>query len=528
MNPVTMKAVLTKQSSRQPTSTREIQLKNNRPQQATTEEVKEAAFYAMDSNHDGKVSIDEFKAMNTNNDGDVEEVPLPSHNSHLGPRWDEFWHKKGRNGHDCSLVPQCDVKLQMNRVSDINEVRGTFDCIVVVMADWIDPSLERERPSLQKLGHKAPAPIWSHHFVPHFDIEGCVGAAEILGGGDGPPLPKLRQKDKKTGECNHCAMTVMYAVTIMVRFDFRYFPYEKQCLEILVKCASVSDGKKWERGADRAYVQLLNPHRWRGKKGHVLKDDADWMTDWIPREINGGPFSQHQAKRIEYDAEETDRSLKFKVNDCYKMQLIVERDATSITWNSVFSLFVVDFLSATGWGVPVTDLADRLGVVLTMLLTVMAFKYTLSDALPNVPYLTILDKFVVSSFIIIVCQGGMMWVLKEMETYNCSEEFEPGVATEHVNFWSRATPYNATAISSAELAAQEQFCQNIYLLDRMCMLVQSFTVVLKIVIFFALRPCGMLDSNEVSFVDGALAHTEIRHSEFSHEVEPRTYQMLNK
>ena len=389
------------------------------------------------------------------------------------------------------------------------------------MADWIDPSLERESPDIQKLGLKAPAPIWSHHFVPHFDIEGCVGSPEILGGGDGPPLPKLRKKDKKTGECNHCAMTVMYACTIMVRFDFRFFPYEKQCLEVLVKCASVSDGKKWERGADRAYVQLLNPQRWRGIKGHVLKDDADWMTDWIPREINGGPFSQHQAKSIEYNTEEKDRSLTFKVNDCYKLQLIVERDATSITWNSVFSLFVVDFLSTSGWGVPVTELADRLSVVLTMLLTVMAFKYTLSDALPNVPYLTILDQFVVSSFLIIACQGGMMWMNAELEMYNCSEEVE------HVNFWSRAIPYNATAMSPAEHAAQEQVCENIYLLDRICMLVQLFTIVLKIIIFFTMRSCGLLDSNEVSFVDGELSHTEIRHTEYSHEVVPRTYEMIS-
>ena len=110
MNPITMKAVLTKQNNHQPTSAREIELKKNT---LTTEEMKDNEFQSMDKNHDGIVSLEEFKTANKE---DVEEVSLPSHNSHLGPVWDEYWSKKGRNGHDCSLVPQCDIKMQMNRV----------------------------------------------------------------------------------------------------------------------------------------------------------------------------------------------------------------------------------------------------------------------------------------------------------------------------------------------------------------------------------------------------------------------------
>ena len=110
MNPITMKAVLTKQNNHQPTSAREIELKKNT---LTTEEMKDNEFQSMDKNHDGIVSLEEFKTANKE---DVEEVSLPSHNSHLGPGWDEYWSKKGRNGHDCSLVPQCDIKMQMNRV----------------------------------------------------------------------------------------------------------------------------------------------------------------------------------------------------------------------------------------------------------------------------------------------------------------------------------------------------------------------------------------------------------------------------
>ena len=53
------------------------------------------------------------------------------------------------------------------------------------------------------------------------------------------------------------------------------------------------------------------------------------------------------------------------------------------------------------------DLADRYGVLLTLLLAAVAFQYIINSELPKLPYLTLLDIYVLFSFafvfFVIVC-----------------------------------------------------------------------------------------------------------------------------
>ena len=74
------------------------------------------------------------------------------------------------------------------------------------------------------------------------------------------------------------------------------------------------------------------------------------------------------------------------------------REPESILFNMMFALLVVDFMVWTAHGVTFVvlflqgDLADRLSVNLTLLLTAMAFKFVLSDTLPPTPYLTTMER----------------------------------------------------------------------------------------------------------------------------------------
>ena len=47
---------------------------------------------------------------------------------------------------------------------------------------------------------------------------------------------------------------------------------------------------------------------------------------------------------------------------------------------------------------PVDDLTDRFGFVVTLLLTSVALQFVVSTQLPKLPYLTLLDEYVVLSF----------------------------------------------------------------------------------------------------------------------------------
>ena len=93
----------------------------------------------------------------------------------------------------------------------------------------------------------------------------------------------------------------------------------------------------------------------------------------------------------------------------YTLQIIMVREPESILFNMMFALLVVDFMVWTAHGVPIGDLADRLSVNLTLLLTAMAFKFVLSDTLPPTPYLTTMERYVLWTFVVLFLQGASFW-----------------------------------------------------------------------------------------------------------------------
>eukprot|EP00931_Biecheleriopsis_adriatica_P095888 TRINITY_DN69530_c0_g1_i1.p1 TRINITY_DN69530_c0_g1~~TRINITY_DN69530_c0_g1_i1.p1 ORF type:complete len:244 (-),score=46.05 TRINITY_DN69530_c0_g1_i1:5-709(-) len=52
------------------------------------------------------------------------------------------------------------------------------------------------------------------------------------------------------------------------------------------------------------------------------------------------------------------------------------------------------------FAIPVGDVSDRLGHVMTLLLTTVAFKYAMSQQLPKLAYLTRVDKFLLAIFML--------------------------------------------------------------------------------------------------------------------------------
>ena len=61
--------------------------------------------------------------------------------------------------------------------------------------------------------------------------------------------------------------------------------------------------------------------------------------------------------------------------------------------NVIGILAMLTLLVLTVFAVPVEDLADRVGIVLTLLLTAVAFKFVVADTVPKVGYSTQLDRY---------------------------------------------------------------------------------------------------------------------------------------
>lgn len=62
-------------------------------------------------------------------------------------------------------------------------------------------------------------------------------------------------------------------------------------------------------------------------------------------------------------------------------------------------MFVLTSLTGATWAIPDDDVADRLSVSLALVLTAVAYKLTVAESIPQVAYLTMLDRFIGLCFV---------------------------------------------------------------------------------------------------------------------------------
>jgi hypothetical protein len=140
-----------------------------------------------------------------------------------------------------------------------------------------------------------------------------------------------------------------------------------------------------------------HPERWRSEEGgHEFLTSADSLAEFTLARLCArsyssayGPFPEKLKKgtpqQIKYDKECQKNNGRTSYSDEYALQVIMVREPESILFNMMFSLLVIDCLICTAHGVAIQDLADRLSINLTLLLTAMAFKFILGDTLPPTP-----------------------------------------------------------------------------------------------------------------------------------------------
>ena len=70
--------------------------------------------------------------------------------------------------------------------------------------------------------------------------------------------------------------------------------------------------------------------------------------------------------------------------------------------NTLLMNFIIVLLCFCMFRLPVTDVADRMNIAMTAMLTSVAFKTYVADQLPDLSYLTFLDKYLLSGILLLV------------------------------------------------------------------------------------------------------------------------------
>ena len=89
------------------------------------------------------------------------------------------------------------------------------------------------------------------------------------------------------------------------------------------------------------------------------------------------------------------------VRPCVASRIRAERKPGYWVFNVLLMQFIIVTLNFSIFAFSYESLGDRLGIVMTLVLTAVAFKLLLAEQLPDVSYMTILDKYVVMGIILL-------------------------------------------------------------------------------------------------------------------------------
>ena len=198
-----------------------------------------------------------------------------------------------------------------------------------------------------------------------------------------PPAVRVYAKE---GEPTALMWNAAYGVTLKEVFEMEDFPVDVQDLTLDLRLV---DSTLWKR------FQLV-------VHGVQFEAGALEITEWALCEPIVEKVNKEQTK----------------------VRLQVKRKFYFFMVNVVSVLVGVTLLSGLSFTCGVDDNGDRLSIVLTLLLTSVAFKFVVAELMPKVSYLTRLDTLVLGSMaalfsnsILVVIPSGVLWLYPDTPAY---------------------------------------------------------------------------------------------------------------
>lgn len=117
------------------------------------------------------------------------------------------------------------------------------------------------------------------------------------------------------------------------------------------------------------------------------------------------------------------------------VEVELHRQYTYYMQNVFFFVLLISICAFASGFVPPDAFADRCSITLTLILTIVAFKYIIAEKLPSIAYLTIADWYVIGAFLFLV----LVSVENAVAAYMASGSYERGLSYEVC--YSECTPF---------------------------------------------------------------------------------------
>jgi len=249
-------------------------------------------------------------------------------------------------------------------ISDISEVNNTFRAEFDIVAVWTDPRLafDAETEGSDRRVFVGPASeqlrtkIWNAQGI----AANAVGALEMT------------SQKITTFPDGRLMLEVRVSGTLRANLDYRRFPFDEQVLPVHIESYA------WNR--DMMTVEGLPDATGFDLNFHLPEWDVTEVTSSVS-EINR-PRDPVPYSRLTYAIQ-------------------IDRKAGFYVWKVFLPLFVIVGISWVVFWMGREALGRRAGVSVTGILTVIAYQFIVSEAIPRVSYLTVLDKLLLLSMVAI-------------------------------------------------------------------------------------------------------------------------------
>ena len=293
------------------------------------------------------------------------------------------------------------VSFQINNIFDIDESGSRFSLELIVNMTWVDPGLALALADGSLKKELSEHDQWADFQVgwqfrdfvsPCFaDINKHESARVLNDVLEHKPQPwwlneieKITIVEDPVTLQNRRTGRVGYSVTVKSVFDevfeLHHFPFDDQVFDVRV-AFEPTDKHRW--------ILENNPREingWYGKWSRNKHGDIIEHPEWV--------FSRHLDDHMDFSS-----TNGYPI---YHMRVFGKRRSGYYALNALFIAFVIVALGLPIFFMPVDTFAERLGHMMTLLLTLVAFKLVIADKLPKVAYLTTLDKYMLLGICLLV------------------------------------------------------------------------------------------------------------------------------
>ncbi|XP_071788742.1 gamma-aminobutyric acid receptor subunit beta-3-like isoform X1 [Asterias amurensis] len=280
----------------------------------------------------------------------------------------EVWHKPREDGRKIYARVRCNVIC----VGEIDTVKQEFNAEIYLAVTWKEPTVK---------GLKREDVDWAEQWSP------CVYFFNAT------TIEKMDCKhniiypENEPDGVPDAQVSYRMKATFKASMRLHDFPFDHQELKIKL----MSD---WPI-TDVEFVKDMNI------KDSIRLDTFTADEEWeLSKHVIAQPVVEDKAK--------TGSHRQYPI---YHLSMHVRRKSGFYLWNVGLILLMILLLCFTSFAVSADEPADRLSVTVTLLLTAVAFKYVVSQSLPTISYLTLLDKYVLCGLILqclIVSQNAMI------------------------------------------------------------------------------------------------------------------------